>query len=141
MDIDASKPGALAMKDSRALVPRKSPDPASRSSTGPAALDMNAVDPLGIVRFRDQARHTGWLVLQVAGSCGVLGAAVIWAFHVWRESAAWTPAAAHSSSYAAAAGDGRGPWFVQGWPADWLARAWGLSEETPLLDRVWGWWR
>ena len=40
-------------------------------------------DPLGILRWNDELRRRGWLLVQVVGSVGVVGGLALWVAKVW----------------------------------------------------------
>ena len=44
---------------------------------------FNANDPLGLLRWNEIINQKGWVVLQVAGGFGVLGAVVVWMAKSW----------------------------------------------------------
>ena len=62
------------------------------------------MDPLGLMRWNEILRQTGWIAVKVAG-LGAVGAAVVWFLRTWSEN--WM-------------GDGFG-----GWEYDWRSWVWG----------------
>ena len=62
------------------------------------------MDPLGLMRWNEILRQTGWIAVKVAG-LGAVGAAVVWFLRTWSEN--WM-------------GDGLGAWEY-----DWRSWAWG----------------
>jgi Septin len=122
-DIDVPDPitsaASVARKESGALLPLKREATLRNSRIG----SRDTADPLGIVRFRDKARHTTWLALQVAGGCGVLGAAVVWALHRWGAFNGGVIAVSDSS----------------GGVREWIWSWWPFSEEEGVLGRLWTW--
>ncbi|KAK3691277.1 hypothetical protein LTR37_018722 [Vermiconidia calcicola] len=58
----------------------------SRPSRGRLGGDLSIIDPrdpLGVLAFGQAFRRRGWLALQVAGSCGLLGAVAWWVVRNW----------------------------------------------------------
>ena len=62
------------------------------------------MDPLGLMRWSEILRQTGWIAVKVAG-LGAVGAAVAWFLKTWSEN--WM-------------GDG-----LAGWEYDWRSWVWG----------------
>lgn len=46
-------------------------------------------DPLGLVRWSEMVRRRGWVVLEVVGGCGVLGAVAMWVVRGWEWEGEW----------------------------------------------------
>ena len=44
---------------------------------------LDAGDPLGLLRWNERLKRRGWLVFQVVGSFGVLGAVAVWVAKTW----------------------------------------------------------
>lgn len=69
-------------------------------------------DPLGLLDWEEKMRgHAGWVVVEVAGACGVLGALTVWAVRSW---VAWKGSAGLGISGAGMSGHGHegwGSWF------------------------------
>lgn len=61
--------------------------PAFASDSGKEGLvqwrNVDAGDPLGLVRWSELLRRRGWVVLEVVGGFGVLGAVAMWAARGW----------------------------------------------------------
>lgn len=44
---------------------------------------LSAQDPLGLVRWNDDLRHRGWIMVQVVGSFGIVGGLALWLAKFW----------------------------------------------------------
>lgn len=61
---------------------------ALRPRTGAASKEwriasMNPHDPLGVVRWIDDLRRRGWVLVQIVGSVGVVGGLALWLARTW----------------------------------------------------------
>ncbi|OAX78376.1 hypothetical protein ACJ72_07317 [Emergomyces africanus] len=46
--------------------------------------DMSSLrDPLGLIQWKDDVRRTGWVLMQVIGSMGVVGGLALWVAKAW----------------------------------------------------------
>ncbi|KAH8700739.1 hypothetical protein BGW36DRAFT_425550 [Talaromyces proteolyticus] len=56
----------------------------SNGQTGKYRLTkLNPKDPLGLVRWNDDLRRRGWIIVQVVGSFGVVGGLALWLAKLW----------------------------------------------------------
>lgn len=46
-------------------------------------FSLNPQDPLGVVRWNDELRRRGWIIVQVVGSFGVVGGLALWLARFW----------------------------------------------------------
>jgi len=51
--------------------------------------DVDVSDPLGLVRWSEMVRRRGWVVLEVVGGFGVLGAVAMWVARGWEWEGEW----------------------------------------------------
>lgn len=51
--------------------------------------DVDSSDPLGLVRWSEMLRRRGWVVLEVVGGFGVLGAVAMWVARGWEWEGEW----------------------------------------------------
>jgi hypothetical protein len=51
--------------------------------------DVDGSDPLGLVRWSEMVRRRGWVVLEVVGGFGVLGAVAMWVARGWEWEGEW----------------------------------------------------
>jgi hypothetical protein len=63
------------------------------------SLARSPRDPLGLLAWDEKMRETGgWVVVEVAGACGVLGALAVWVVRSWAVWKAQVGAASATSS-------------------------------------------
>ncbi|KAF2486675.1 hypothetical protein BDY17DRAFT_245502 [Neohortaea acidophila] len=64
----------------------------SRPPKGRLGGDLGIIDPsdpLGVLAFAQAFKRRGWFALQIAGTCGALGAAMWWMARNWAELQEW----------------------------------------------------
>ncbi|EED17043.1 conserved hypothetical protein [Talaromyces stipitatus ATCC 10500] len=66
-------------KDSGAIVVRTSNGQTARYRL----TKLDPEDPLGLVRWNDDLRRRGWMIVQVVGSLGVVGGLALWLAKFW----------------------------------------------------------
>jgi hypothetical protein len=52
-------------------------------SSGAYRIAASSQDPLGLVRWSDDLRRRGWIIVQVVGSFGVVGGLALWLAKIW----------------------------------------------------------
>lgn len=65
------------------------PGAPARGRLGGDIAIIDPRDPLGLLAFSHAMRRRGWLALQVAGGCGLVGAVAWWVMRNWAEVQEW----------------------------------------------------
>jgi hypothetical protein len=73
-----------ASDPNQSLVPTSHHRPAKGRLGGEVGI-IDPRDPLGVLAFGQTFRRQGWLALQLAGSCGLIGAVAWWVMRNWAE--------------------------------------------------------
>jgi septin family protein len=73
-----------ASDPNQSLVPASQHRPAKGRLGGEVGI-IDPRDPLGVLAFGQTFRRQGWLALQLAGSCGLIGAVAWWVMRNWAE--------------------------------------------------------
>ena len=76
-------------KHEAALVTSREPRKPAKGRLGGDLSIIDPRDPLGVLALSQSFRRRGWIALQVAGGCGLLGAIVFWTVRNWTEVQEW----------------------------------------------------